>query len=468
MTVTITNNIIDILGPNKAVSFNGSELVNVHWAKEIERSPIHGLTPAPLATGGSSGYVAPTPRYIIILPFSNNKRTVEHFYLKDVTNQPTWTDNEAGAINAVNDLKAAMLLAGGGGGGINSISGGSTGFSFTAGPNSVMSGTGNVLQGNTLFVDAVNGDDGTGSRGFFNLPYATIQAAIAGASNGDCIVVRPGSYAGINDLVTDAPVLSFVMMPGVSAVDVTIDTIDANWYFYGSPLGDVVVNAAGAFCFFYCDISGIFTCDNFNSAKLYAKVGSMKLDASSVYLYNGSVEGDLSLENGGSLNAYNSVLNTVTTSTGGSVQGTAACVTGAVTGDVQFNGDVFAGSLTPPVEGAAPFANANGSWSWDAAPPKVWNALIYWNGGTPDAVVLGRNTIGPIVVSGTVSYLLSLTLAGAFPSGKTIVTCGDVQFDTNGDTEAASSARISADQIDISSVNSFDIQGCPVKIEVYP
>ena len=48
---------------------------------------------------------------------------------------------------------------------------------------------------NGYFVDATNGDDGTGS--FTNgLPFATIQAALAAAPAGSDVVVRPGSYTG--------------------------------------------------------------------------------------------------------------------------------------------------------------------------------------------------------------------------------------------------------------------------------
>jgi Bacterial Ig domain len=48
---------------------------------------------------------------------------------------------------------------------------------------------------NGFFVDAANGNDGTGS--FTNgLPFATIQAAAAAAPAGSDIVVRPGNYTG--------------------------------------------------------------------------------------------------------------------------------------------------------------------------------------------------------------------------------------------------------------------------------
>ena len=48
---------------------------------------------------------------------------------------------------------------------------------------------------NGFFVDAVNGNDGTGSFQGGN-PYATIQAAVADAPANADIIVRPGNYTG--------------------------------------------------------------------------------------------------------------------------------------------------------------------------------------------------------------------------------------------------------------------------------
>jgi len=56
--------------------------------------------------------------------------------------------------------------------------------------------TAGLLQrtGNTLWVDAVNGDDSTAASGDPLQQYATITAAIADAVSGDVVEVRPGSY----------------------------------------------------------------------------------------------------------------------------------------------------------------------------------------------------------------------------------------------------------------------------------
>lgn len=53
----------------------------------------------------------------------------------------------------------------------------------------------NVLTGNTLWVDAINGNDSTGARGVQNRPFLTPLAAKNAASSGDVIIVRPGLYA---------------------------------------------------------------------------------------------------------------------------------------------------------------------------------------------------------------------------------------------------------------------------------
>ena len=56
-------------------------------------------------------------------------------------------------------------------------------------------GSASVFTGNTLWVDAVFGNDGTGTSDRQDLPYLTIAGAIAAAVSGDTIMVRPGTYA---------------------------------------------------------------------------------------------------------------------------------------------------------------------------------------------------------------------------------------------------------------------------------
>ena len=49
--------------------------------------------------------------------------------------------------------------------------------------------------GNTVWVDAVNGDDGTGTSGRQDLPFLTIAAALTAATAGDTVRIRTGTYA---------------------------------------------------------------------------------------------------------------------------------------------------------------------------------------------------------------------------------------------------------------------------------
>lgn len=55
-----------------------------------------------------------------------------------------------------------------------------------------------ILTGNTVWVDVVNGNNGTGISGRQDLPFATIAAAQAVAASGDIIIIRPGSYTATN------------------------------------------------------------------------------------------------------------------------------------------------------------------------------------------------------------------------------------------------------------------------------
>jgi hypothetical protein len=52
-----------------------------------------------------------------------------------------------------------------------------------------------VLYGNVLYVDAVNGNNATAQVGRLDLPFLTITAAIAVATSGAVIFLRPGTYA---------------------------------------------------------------------------------------------------------------------------------------------------------------------------------------------------------------------------------------------------------------------------------
>lgn len=70
-----------------------------------------------------------------------------------------------------------------------------------------------VPAGNLVYVDAVNGNDGTGAAGDISTPFLTLAAAQGAASVGDTIMVLPGTYTsgqlGLNGV-------NWYFMPGAT------------------------------------------------------------------------------------------------------------------------------------------------------------------------------------------------------------------------------------------------------------
>jgi hypothetical protein len=76
--------------------------------------------------------------------------------------------------------------------------------------------------GATVWVDAVNGSDSTGTRGRSDLPFLTLSAAKAAANAYDLIIVLRGSYTeGVNLLKTN---VHWLFMPG-AIVDFTYTSV---------------------------------------------------------------------------------------------------------------------------------------------------------------------------------------------------------------------------------------------------
>jgi len=65
-----------------------------------------------------------------------------------------------------------------------------------------------LLVNETVYVDAVNGNDGTGAVGNMSKAYATITAAKTAASVGDIVHVRPGTYQE-DDICKDGVAMYF-------------------------------------------------------------------------------------------------------------------------------------------------------------------------------------------------------------------------------------------------------------------
>jgi len=59
---------------------------------------------------------------------------------------------------------------------------------------SISGAVSSIPTGNTVWVDEVNGDDGTGTSGRQDLPFLTVSASLAVAGSGDTVIVRPGVY----------------------------------------------------------------------------------------------------------------------------------------------------------------------------------------------------------------------------------------------------------------------------------
>ena len=109
--------------------------------------------------------------------------------------------------------------------GANSVVTGPTGSTGWTGWTGSTGSTGpsNILNGNSLFVDAVFGSDTTGQRQRADLPFLTIGAANTAAQSGDTIFVRPGTYS----MTTGITVTSGVTISGISADGMSTPLITA-------------------------------------------------------------------------------------------------------------------------------------------------------------------------------------------------------------------------------------------------
>ena len=114
--------------------------------------------------------------------------------------------------------------------------------------------------GNEVWVDALNGNDTTGTADRADLPFLTIGAAITASSAGESIIVRPGTYAESGLVIPDNTTLigqggyettfitgaattgNRVTLSGGSAIidfTVTIPLDATNAIEYGGPVGTV-------------------------------------------------------------------------------------------------------------------------------------------------------------------------------------------------------------------------------------
>ena len=79
--------------------------------------------------------------------------------------------------------------------------------------------------GNTLTVDAVYGNDATASADHYNVPFLTINAALALATTGELVFLRPGSYQGPITIPTGVAIRgASVQVTSINALNVSAST----------------------------------------------------------------------------------------------------------------------------------------------------------------------------------------------------------------------------------------------------
>lgn len=118
------------------------------------------------------------------------------------------------------------------------------GFYGAASNGTASTGITQILVGNTFYVDAVYGDDATGVGNRFDLPFLTIEAALAAAKTGAMINIHAGTYAVADNLLKDG--VSYWCEEGVtincSAIPFNADTttggvtLTTPFYFSGNAI----------------------------------------------------------------------------------------------------------------------------------------------------------------------------------------------------------------------------------------
>ena len=91
-------------------------------------------------------------------------------------------------------------------------------------------GSSSLLTGNTIWVDAVYGNDSTRQRSVASLPFLTVEAALSasGIASGDTVFIRPGTYSLAAGITIPAGVCLSGQSPGASTLrmaGVTADTV---------------------------------------------------------------------------------------------------------------------------------------------------------------------------------------------------------------------------------------------------
>lgn len=111
---------------------------------------------------------------------------------------------------------------------------------------------------NTLYVDGVNGNDGTGLTGRQDKPFLTIAAAITASTTNNVIVINPGTYAESSLAPKNLTTLYFT--PGAiinSSAAAHIFTCTTNIQFDIRGYGEFTMSNTGAFSVFNVNSSSV-------------------------------------------------------------------------------------------------------------------------------------------------------------------------------------------------------------------
>ena len=151
-----------------------------------------------------------------------------------------------------------------------------------------------VLTGNLLYVDDVNGNDGTAVSGDLNKPFQTLFAAQIAAVAGDTIVVYPGSYTsnplgkrGVNWYFMPEAVVNFT----TTGWTVPLDTIPQSFSVYGEGEFNAVANAF-SFSFigeYSIACKSMTGASSFCSSSVVVNVSCETMSFSSGMAFNGGV-----------------------------------------------------------------------------------------------------------------------------------------------------------------------------------
>ena len=307
------------------------------------------------------------PQWVIVLV--QNDRAIEKLEMGKITNHlGDWTNDLAGTIQAATDLSVAFQSPGGGGGGIDTIDGGTTGYSFSAGPNSVMTGSPVVPipYGRTIFVDNELGSDTTGTPYRFDLPYATFAAAIEDASNGDTVVLRPSCSDTIADSVSSPGSLHIVIEPGIhnSSIIVAITESATTWSIYGPgcTINTVTINGGSRLIMTVRGTSNVTVLGS-SILDLYGNVDGYVVVSGTVTLNNGVAGSAIQINDGSTttLINYHAAGGIDCPGIGVNVDARSSSTT-AITGPVSINGDMF--TIAHGGAGSVATQSADGSWTW--------------------------------------------------------------------------------------------------------